>query len=138
MYVTETDYIVIDCDALKLLQSSDSARRIAAERAAQQQISGYLNGRYDMTTEFEKTGDDRNAIIVQIYCDIVLYTLVSALPGRMGSEVRKERYDNAIKWLSASKNLMLSLPLYTDSATGETDSENPIRWNSWEKQKNDW
>jgi len=56
----------------------------------------------------------------------------------MGYEVRKERYDNAIKWLSASKNLMLSLPLYTDSATGETDAENPIRWNSWEKQKNDW
>ena len=31
--------------------------------------------------------------------DVTLYHLSASLPQKMGSEIRKERYDRAIKWL---------------------------------------
>lgn len=138
MYVTEEDYVTISADALNILQKSDATRRENAEQSAAQEICGYLGARYDMDAEYARTGTERNMKVVQVFCDLVLYALVCSLPQRMGYEVRKQRYDDAVKWLAAARLQNLRLPVYDSGDGMQTDTGNPIRWGSMDKQKNDW
>ena len=99
MFLTENDYIVASADSLNIFQQSTPQKREQAEKMAIEEIAGYLRSRYDTGRVFSATGDNRNDIIVMYTCDIALYHLVSWLPNKMGREIRKERYDRAIKWL---------------------------------------
>lgn len=136
MYVTEADYVVIGQDALTILQKSDAGRREVAEQAAAREIDGYLSARYDMAAEYARTDFERNMKVVQVFCDLVLYALVCSMPQRMGYEMRKQRYDDAVKWLGAARNQNLQLPVYETAES--SDAGNPIHWGSMEKKKNDW
>lgn len=138
MYVTEDDYVVIGADALGILQKSDAARREVAEQSAAQEITGYLGARYDLKAEFARNGPERNMKVVLVFCDLVLYDLVCSLPQRMGYELRKERRENAVKWLESAKRQNLDLPTYQSEDGTDTDSGNPIRWDSMKKMTNDW
>lgn len=138
MYVTEDDYVVIGADALGILQKSEPARREVAEASAAQEITGYLGGRYDLKAEFARTGTERNMKVVIVFCDLVLYDLVCSLPQRMGYELRKQRREDAIKWLEAARRQNLDLPTYESQDGTERDCGNPIRWDSMKKLTNDW
>lgn len=138
MYVTEDDYVVIGADALAILQKSDASRREMAERSAAEEITGYLGARYDMAAEFARSDVERNTKVVLVFCDLVLYDLVCSLPQRMGYEIRKQRKDDAIKWLKAAKRQTLNLPTYTSEDGRETDTGNPVKWGSMNKMINDW
>lgn len=138
MYVTENDYVVIGADALTILQKSDASRREVAERSAAEEITGYLGARYDMQAEFARTDMERNSKVVLVFCDLVLYDLICSLPQRMGYEIRKQRKDDAIKWLDAAKRQNLNLPTYLSEDGRQTDEGNPIKWGSMQKMTNDW
>lgn len=138
MYVTEDDYVVIGPDALTILQKSDASRREVAERSAAEEITGYLGARYDMKAEFARTDLERNSKVVMVFCDLVLYDLVCSLPQRMGFEIRKQRRDDAIKWLDAARRQNLNLPTYQSEDGKQTDEGNPIKWGSMRKMTNDW
>ncbi len=138
MYVTEDDYVVIGTEALTILQKSDASRREVAERSAAEEITGYLGARYDMQAEFTRTDMERNTKVVLVFCDLALYDLVCSLPQRMGYEIRKQRRDDAIKWLEAAKRQNLNLPTYQSEDGRQKDEGNPIKWGSMNKMKNDW
>ena len=96
MTITEQDYRrVIGEQQLRIVTQADEDIRRGAEEAAQQEMAGYLASRYNTTAIFSAEGEERNPIIVMYLCDIALYHLSAALPQRLGSEVRKERYDRA-------------------------------------------
>lgn len=139
MFVTEEDYIMIGDDALKVLQQSDETKRQRAEQSAQEEISGYLRGRYDVDVVFAAEDAQRNSKIVTYYCDIALFELVSSLPGRMGLELREKRYKLAIEWLDKVQagKVIPALPTLT-GASGETDINNPVRYGSGQKNNYDW
>lgn len=100
MFITEEDYkVVIGNDALKVITQTDEANRANAEAEAIEEISGYLRPRYDCVATFAAEGEQRNRQIVMFTCDVALYHMVSAMPQKMGYEIRKERYERAIKWL---------------------------------------
>ena len=83
------------------------------KRQAQEEISGYLRPKYDCDAVFAAEGEKRNHQIVMFTCDIALYHMVSAMPQKMGSDIRKERYERAIKWLEGvqSGKIVPDLPL---------------------------
>ena len=100
MFINKEDYKVVIGDAALKVVSQESPENIAnAEIEAIEEISGYLRPVYDTNAIFSAEGKDRNRLIVMYTADIALYHLTSSQPQRMGSEVRKERYDRAIKWL---------------------------------------
>lgn len=131
MFLTENDYIVASADALTIFQQSTPEKREKAEKMAIEEIAGYLRSRYDTGLIFSAVGDDRNDVIVMHACDITLYHLVSWLPGKMGREIRKERYERAIKWLEEvqSGKVTPDLPTCTGE-DGEEDINNPVKWGS--------
>lgn len=90
-FLTEEDYRVVAGEsALKVLQQNDEAIRTRAEKAAIDEIKGYLATRYDANQVFKAVGDKRSDVIVMRTVDVALYHLNSASPQRMGAEVRQK------------------------------------------------
>lgn len=140
MFLTSEDYsAVTDAATLDVIQQSDEATRQRAEGYAIEEISSYLRARYDMTSAYSATGEERNQQLVMITCDVALYHLIAWLPKKMGFEIRETRYKSVISTLVDVHNkLQMNLPLYTDSATGDTDAGNPVKYGSMKKNRNDW
>lgn len=100
MFITQEDYkVVIGDSALKVISQISEPNRINAEAEAQEEISGYIRPKYDCAAIFSAEGTDRNRLIVMYTCDIALYHMSAAMPQKMGSEIREERYKRAIEWL---------------------------------------
>ena len=127
MFITEEDYkIVIGDAALKVISQTDEINRANAEAEAIEEISGYLRPKYDCVGIFTTEGEQRNRQLVMYVCDMALYHMVSAMPQRMGYEIRKERYDRAIKWLEGVQagkivpDLPLSINQINNNVEGST------------------
>lgn len=100
MFITDQDYkVVIGDNALRVVSQTSEENRANAEAEAQEEIASYLRPIYDTNAIFAAEGDSRNRLIVMYTCDIALYHMVSAMPQKLGSEIRKERYERAVKWL---------------------------------------
>lgn len=100
MFITKEDYKVVVGDAaFKVITQADDESRENAETEAIEEISGYLRPTYDTDAIFSAEGEDRNRLIIMYTCDIALYHMAASIPQKMGMEIRKERYERAIKWL---------------------------------------
>lgn len=139
MFLTEEDYIVASSTALNVLQQCSDDKRETAERMAVEEVSGYLRSRYDVKKIFAATGSERNDIIVLRTCDVALYHLSAWLPNKMGHEIRKERYELALKWLEGVQagKIVPDLPTATGD-DGEEDVNNPMKWGSEKKNIYIW
>lgn len=138
MFITDEDYrVVIGEAALKTVSQTSAENRANAENEAQEEISSYLRPVYNCKATFAAEAGERNKLIVMYTCDIALYHMVSAMPQKMGSEIRKERYERAVKWLEGVQagKIVPDLPVAVD-ATGEPSgigvvfhSQKPLRNN---------
>lgn len=138
MFIDNEDYKVVIGDAALKVVSQSSPENIAnAEVEAIEEISGYLRPVYDTGAIFAATGNHRNRLIVMYTADIVLYHLTASQPQKMGSEIRKERYERAIKWLEGVQagRIIPDLPLAVsdDGSTGFGTS-----YHSFPKLRHDW
>lgn len=130
MFITQEDFKVVASEAaLKVITQADDANADNAIQEAVEEIAGYLRPKYDCSKIFSAEGNERNRQIVMYAADIALYNMIAAQPQRLGSDVRKERYERAIKWLEgvAAGKIVLDLPVATDEATGETNT-NGVKW----------
>lgn len=140
MFVTDEDYrVVIGEAALKVVSQTSAEIRAGAEREAMEEIAGYLRPVYDTEATFKAEGDNRNRLIVMYACDIALYHMTAAMPQKMGSEIRKERYERAIKWLEGVQagKIIPALPVATDAATGEPSGMGVV-WHSQKPLRHNW
>lgn len=123
MFLNDEDYaVVIGEDSLKVISRASRENRDNAVLEAIEEISGYLRPVYDCQAIFSAEGDARNRLIVMYAADIALYHLVASQPQRMGSEIRKERYERAVRWLEGvqSGRIVPDLPLIEEQ--GQTGS----------------
>ena len=117
MFITDQDYkIVIGDQALKVISQVSHENRTNAEKEAVEEISGYLRPKYDTEAIFFEQGADRNRLIVMYACDIALYHMAASMPQKMGIDIRRERYERAVKWLEGVQagKIVPDLPLATD------------------------
>jgi len=139
MFITEEDYrVVIGEPALAIISQVSEYNRVNAEAEAQEEISAYLRPTYDTKAAFQAEGDSRNRLLVMYTCDIALYNMAASLPQKMGMEIRKERYERAIKWLEGvqSGKIIPDLPAPTDD-DGNPEAQNII-WNSQRPLRHNW
>lgn len=138
MFIDNEDYrVVIGEAALKVISQSSPENIANAEAEAMEEIAGYLRPVYDTDAVFSASADDRNRLIVMYTADIVLYHLTASQPQKMGSEIRKKRYDRAIKWLEGVQagKIIPDLPLKVseDGSSGFGTS-----FHSSPKLRHDW
>ncbi|MCR5394178.1 MAG: DUF1320 domain-containing protein [Bacteroidales bacterium] len=140
MFLSDNDYkVVIGETALRIISQVSDTIRTAAEAEAQEEISGYLRPRFDTDAIFSATDDDRNKLIVMYTCDIALYHMSASMPQRMGIEVRKERYDRAIKWLTdvQAGRIVPNLPVPTDE-DGNSTAPGTVVYGCQSKLHHNW
>lgn len=138
MFLNEEDYkVVIGDDALKVLSRASLENRINAELEAIDEISGYLRPIYDCNAVFSARGPERNRSIVKYTADIALYALASSLPQKMGIEIRKERYERAIKWLEGVQARRIIPDLPTADLGGNSPSFGTI-FHSEPRLRHNW
>lgn len=117
MFITDEDYkVVIGDQALKIISQVSAENRSNAETEAQEEIASYLRPKYDTKAVFAAEAEARNKLIVMYTCDIAIYHMMASAPQKMGMDIRKERYERAIKWLEGVQagKIVPDLPLATD------------------------
>jgi phage gp36-like protein len=139
MFLERDDYYATSPAALKVMEQSKPETRERAEKAAIEEVSSYLRGRYDIEQIFSATGLERNEMIVKCLCDIVLYNLNASTVAGGGSERREERYELTVKYLEkVQKGIIIpDLPTLT-GADGEEDVNNPMRYDTGIKNEYFW
>lgn len=123
MFITQEDFKVVASEAaLKVITQADDRNTQNAIEEAIEEVAGYLRPQYDCTKIFAATGEERNKQVVMYTADIALYNMTAAMPQRMGSEVRQERYERAIKWLESVQagKIVPDLPLASDDHGNDT------------------
>ena len=139
MFITDGDYaVVIGEDALKVTSRSSERNRANAVIEAIEEISGYLRPVYDCEAIFSAEGDARNMLIVMRAADIALYHLASSLPQKMGIEIRKERYDRAIKWLEDVQSGIITPDLPLAKEEEDTPVMNGTIFHSEPRLRHNW
>ena len=139
MFITDDDYkVVIGDQALKVVSQVITENRSNAETEAIEEMAGYLRPKYDTIAVFSAQGDKRNRLVVMYTCDIAIYHMAASTPQKMGMEIRKERYERAIKWLEGVQagKIVPDLPLSTDE-NGEVTGM-PLKYGSQKKQRYHW
>ena len=139
MFINPEDYkVVIGDAAFRTISQADPVLVENAEVEAVEEMSGYLRPVYDTDAVFSASGSDRNRLVVMYTADIALYHMSAALPQKMGAEIRKERYDRAIRWLEGvqSGRIVPDLPLAEDSSDGSGSIG--TSWHSSPKLNHDW
>ena len=138
MFIDYEDYrVVIGETALKVVSQSTPENIANAELEAIEEISGYLRPVYDTNAIFSASGTKRNRLIVMYTADIVLYHLTASQQQKMGSVIRKERYERAIKWLEGVQagrivpDLPLSEPEEGFSGFGTSYHSSPRLRHDW-------
>lgn len=139
MFITDQDYkVVIGEQALKVVSQVSPDNRRIAETEAIEEVAGYLRPKYDTDAIFKATGNERNHLIVMQTCDIALYHMTASAPQKMGMEIRKERYERAVKWLEGVQagKIVPDLPLATDEQGNPLGF--PMVYGSQKKLKHYW
>lgn len=139
MFITNEDYkVVIGDQALKVVSQVSQENRANAETEAMEEIAGYLRPKYNTEAVFNAAGTDRNRLVVMYTCDIALYHMAASTPQKMGMEIRKERYERAVKWLEGVQagKIVPDLPLAMDEY-GEPVGM-PMVYGCQKKLKHNW
>ena len=139
MFITDEDYkVVIGDQALKVVSQVRAENRSNAELEAIEEIAGHLRPKYDTNAVFNALDSERNRLVVMYTCDIAIYHMAASTPQKMGMEIRKERYERAIKWLEGVQagKIIPDLPLALDE-NGETIGL-PMKYGSQKKQRYNW
>lgn len=139
MFITNEDYkVVIGDQALKVVSQVSQENRANAETEAMEEMAGYLRPKYNTKAVFSAAGTDRNRLVVMYTCDIALYHMAASTPQKMGMEIRKERYERAVKWLEGVQagKIVPDLPLAMDEY-GEPIGI-PMVYGCQKKLKHNW
>jgi len=87
-------------EQVAVITAGDDTLLASAIDAALAEARGYLRA-FDIATEYNKTGDARNALLLIFLKDIAVWHFVNICNVQTDLGLRMERYKRAIDWLKA-------------------------------------
>ncbi|MDR1848110.1 MAG: DUF1320 domain-containing protein [Bacteroidales bacterium] len=104
MYLEYADLINGAYEEDLLVLQRHEANALRAIEDAMGEAKSFLARRYNMDSEYAKTGENRNAYLVKIIRDIALYNIYTiAHPSQM-NDTRRLRYEDARRFLEQVYN----------------------------------
>ena len=113
-------------DSLLREEAGSSATVEVCENRAIATVRSLIGNRYDCDAIFAATGDQRNVIILKVCLDIAVYEIFCQHNPYKMSQIRKDRYDDAMTFLREVRDFDASIdgaPLLPE----ETQADNS-RW----------
>ena len=103
-FIQLSDYdATIHREILDSLLRGDAAEGNAVievcENRAVATVRSLIGTRYDCDSIFSATGDERNVLVLKVCVDIAVYEIFCQHNPYKMSQVRKDRYDDAMQWL---------------------------------------
>jgi phage gp36-like protein len=139
MFLTDNDFkVVIGDNALKVISQTSPENLTLAINEAIEEISGYLRPAFNTDAVFAAQGSDRNNLIVMYTVDIAIYHLIASQPQKFGADVRKERYERAIKWLEGVQAGKIVPDLPTPDADSDGNPPFGTYFTSQRKLRHNW
>ena len=114
-------------------RNADNVRQAIAE--AQAEVESYLTARYDIRSEFAKSGDSRLPMVVKLVRDIALYNCFNIANPVSMPENRVTAYNNAIKFLKEVQAERASIDGLI-RLTGTTGTSSYVSFGGNRKRKN--
>lgn len=108
-----------------------------AIREAEAEVSGYLCVRYDIRSELEKSGDDRDPTVFRLVRDIALYRCYAISNPASMPEMRRRNYDDAISLLKSIQAEKAALP-GLNRLGGVNEGSNYVKYGGNKKRRNRW
>jgi len=124
MWITKQDMAThLRAEVIDAISRNDEAVVAASIDAAIVEAKGYLSA-YDVDAIFSTEGADRHHLLLLMVKDITAYHLICVANINTQMELRKQRYDRAIKWLTDVSNAKVSvdLPLKRDESGNTVES----------------
>lgn len=120
---------VIDQATLNTVTGNDNTLLDRVEQQAIDEMSGYIDVRYDASKVFSNRSSISPAVKMYLI-DIILYHLHSRISPDHIPELRKERYQSAVNWLEKIADGFIN----PDLPLKDIDNKTPLRFGSGEKQ----
>lgn len=118
MWVTKEDLAThLRNEQIAAIARDDETIVEAAIDGAVAEAKGYLEA-FDRDTIFTTEGADRNQLLLIFVKDIAVYHLIILSNVNTGYEMRKQRYERAIKWLESVQGGQVTpdLPIKKDES----------------------
>lgn len=108
-----------------------------AIREAEAEVSGYLCVRYDIRSELEKAGSDRDPTVFRLVRDIALYRCYAISNPSSMPEIRRRNYEDAISLLKNIQAEKAALP-GLNRLDGGNEGSNYVKYGGNRKRRNRW
>jgi phage gp36-like protein len=125
VFITDSDLktIIKDVYLLQVIDEDASAKD-ESEATAIAEVKDYLSGTYNLTAIFTAVGNARHRSIIRVTADVMLYHLHARIDPVAIPEVRRIRYEDALRWLRDvrdGKMDVAGLPMADTDGDGEPD-----------------
>ena len=118
-----------------ITRSPENARQAIIE--AQAEVESYLTARYDIRTEWNRSGDARCAMVVKIVRDIALYNCYNISNPVNMPESRRNAYKDAVAYLKEVQAERASIDRLT-RLTGTTGTSSYVSFGGNSKRNNQY
>jgi len=118
MWVTKEDLAThLRNEQIAAIAREDATIVEAAIDGAVAEAKGYLSA-FDVATIFSTVSANRNQLLLIFVKDIAVFHLINLSNVNTGYEMRKQRYDRAIKWLESVQTgqVTTDLPIKKDES----------------------
>jgi len=122
-------------DAKNIISNNDPILTII-ESDAIELLTSYLSNRYNMDSIIGQSGDNRNRLIVNIICDIMIYELLIRISTDSLPEIREEKYERTLKIMADLRDAKLTIDIPEKNAN--YDNKNQLLWSSDKSNYCDW
>lgn len=96
-WIQKADFSSVEADLMALLNANLTE---TIDRAEAQAFS-YLGGLYDVDEIKKQSGDERDAYLIKVVCDLAIYQGLAMYSGREIPEIRVQMYLESMEWLKA-------------------------------------
>lgn len=135
MFLTKQDlHSMILEDELQEIIRNDDTFVLSAIMAAVAEMRTYLFDTFDVDVIFAATGTNRHQLLVNVGCDIAIYSIVARCQAGQVIDDRKARYDRAVKFLKEARDTVT----YNDLPRRVTTAQKHIGYGSNPKRKNQY
>jgi phage gp36-like protein len=101
---------------------------VIVEKDSIELLRSYLSNKFDVNSILSQTGDNRNRLIVNIICDIMIYELLVRLASDVIPEVRETKYERTLKILTDLRDGKLTIDI--PETNMNYDNSSNLLWSS--------
>lgn len=121
-------------DILNALTKGDDDKITNNINSTIDEMKGYLNGRYDVNTEFSKTGNARNKFLLRIGLHLTTYYLYSIHNPRKITRTIELNSEKAVQDLEKIQSGKITpdglAPINEADPTASSGNGSPVQWGS--------